>query len=388
MSKNPSNEGLITEEGLRQLEEIKGIKLRIGMMQNNELVSEETLRKYVRGLGDINPLWQDKEYAKNTRYGELIAPPSWPYSVIGAGIMHGLPGVHSFHAGDDWEFYKPIYLGDRIRPEIIAQGYEEPKNTHFAARMIKQLQERRYYNQRDELVARAMRWNMRTERDSTRKTGKYAHIELPHPWKEEELERLEAEAVNEVIRGSEVRYWEDVKIGEELPQLVKGPHSFENEIAWHFGTVGFMASSGISLRLYRKHPEWAYRDPDSKALEPMASVHWVKYAANIAGLPYPYAVGMEINSWLIQFLTNWMGDEGWLKRCYAEYRGFLYISDAVWFKGKVTDKKIDENGEHCVEIETSGLNQRGNNIIPGKATVSLPSREAKTFPVEIRLPKN
>ena len=119
----------------------------------------------------------------------------------------------------------------------------------------------------------------------------------------------------------------------------------------------------------------------------MASVHWFKYPANKAGLPYPYAVGMQINSWFIQFLTNWIGDEGWLKRCYAEYRGFLYISEAVWFKGQVTDKRIDENGEYCVDIETSGTNQRGNNIIPGKASVILPSRDAKTWPVKIRLPE-
>jgi len=385
VSKESSKEGLITEEGLRKLRKMKGTKLRIGMMQNNELVCEETLRKFVRGLGDINPLWQDKEYAKNTRYGTLVVPPSWLYSVFGAGIMHGLPGIHSFHAGDDWEFYKPVLLDDRIRPEAIAQGYEEVKTTHFAARMIKQLQERRYYNQRHELVAKALRWNMRTERGSTRETGKYKDIQLPHPWTDEELERIEDEALVEQIRGSQVQYWEDVNVGEELPQLVKGPHSFENELAWHAGTVGFMASSGIALRLYRKHPAWAYRDPDSKALEPIASVHWNKTAANNAGLPYPYAVGIEVNAWLIHLLTDWIGDEGWLKRCYAEYRGFFYLSDVVWFKGKVMDKYIDENGEYCVNIETSGFNQRGQNIIPGKATVILPSRDAGTWPVEKRL---
>jgi acyl dehydratase len=135
--KASAEEGLITEEGLRELREMKGTKLRIGMMQNNELICEETLRKFVRGLGDINPLWQDKEYAKETRYGTLVAPPSWLYSVFGAGIMHGLPGVHSFHAGDDWEFYKPLLLGDRIRPEAIAQGYEEMQGSRFAGRMVK-----------------------------------------------------------------------------------------------------------------------------------------------------------------------------------------------------------------------------------------------------------
>ncbi len=201
MAENELNYGRITEEGLKKLRDMKGTKLRIGMMKNNELLCKETLTKYVRGLGDPNPLWQDAEYAAKSCYGTLVAPPSFLYSSFGAGIMHGLRGVHSFHAGDDWEFYKPILLGDTIRPEAIAMGYEE-KSTRFANRMIKQLQERRYYNQRDELVAKAMRWNMRTERKSAQKTGKYKDIPLPHPWTEDELKEIEKEAISEQIRGA------------------------------------------------------------------------------------------------------------------------------------------------------------------------------------------
>ncbi len=386
MSDKDINYGKITEEGLKKLEDMKGVSLRLGMMKNNELACKELIRKYVRGLGDPNPLYNDPEYAAKTAYGKLVAPPSYLYSSFGAGIMHGLRGVHSFHAGDDWEFFKPVLEGDVIRPEAIAMGYEE-KSTKFANRMIKQLQERRYYNQNDELVAKAMRWNMRTERKSAQKTGLYKNIELPHPWTEEELVEIEKEAISEQIRGSEPRYWEDVEVGEALHPLLKGPHSFENEIAWHAGATGFMASSGIALRLYHEHPAWAYRDPDSKALEPMASVHWFKHAANMAGLPYPYAVGMQINAWLIQFFTGWGGDDAWLKRCYAEYRSFLYMSDIVRFTGKVTKKYIDDNGEYCVDIDTENLNQRGQSVINSHATVILPSREAKTNPVALRVPK-
>ena len=62
------------------------------------------------------------------------------------------------------------------------------------------------------------------------------------------------------------------------------------------------------------------------------------------------------------------------------------MSDIVRFTGKVTKKYKDDNGEYCVDIETSNLNQRGENVISSHATVILPSREAKTSPVAIRLP--
>jgi hypothetical protein len=81
-----------------------------------------------------------------------------------------------------------------------------------------------------------------------------------------------------------------------------------------------------------------------------------------------------------------MGDEGWLKRCYAEYRRFVYHSDVVWLKGKVTRKYVDEDGEYCVDVETHGINQREEDTMPGQAAVALPCREAGAWPVEKRLP--
>ena len=67
---------------------------------------------------------------------------------------------------------------------------------------------------------------------------------------------------------------------------------------------------------------------------------------------------------------------------------FYYISDAIRFKGKVVHKAVDDNSEHCVDIEVVRISQRDENIIIGKSTVILPSREAGTWPVEKRLSRN
>jgi hypothetical protein len=79
-----------------------------------------------------------------------------------------------------------------------------------------------------------------------------------------------------------------------------------------------------------------------------------------------------------------MGDDGWLKRCRAEYRRFFFLSEALWISGTVKNKYLDEDGEACVDIETSAINQRGEEIMPGDATVVLPSQEKKTRPLEGR----
>jgi acyl dehydratase len=390
MSKEVLEQGRITEEGLDELRKMVGTELRINVMRiGNELACKETIKRFVDGVGDSNPLYQDEAYAAATPYRGLVAPPSWLYSVIGPGVQHGLPGVHSFHAGDDWEFFFPVRLGDRIKGKAVAMGYEEITGSTFAKRMIKQKQDRLYYNQRGELVAKARRWNLRSERSSIKEKGRYSNVALPHPWTEAELKKTEEEILTEKIRGSETRYWEDVVIGEELPPVVKGPIGLTDEIAWTAGFApGWLKANEAALKIYQRHPSWGFRDPDTYAMEPIAAVHWNREAARSAGLPAPYDLGAQRQSWVIQLLTNWMGDRGWLKRCYCEYRAFVFLSDVVWIRGKVTGKSVDEGGELCVEIETSGFNQRGENTIPGRAVVLLPSRERPDGPVEKRTQNN
>jgi len=192
----------------------------------------------------------------------------------------------------------------------------------------------------------------------------------------------------EEVRGPKVRYWEDVNVGDELKPVVKGPVGLTDIIAYCVGAAPVqLAAHGSQLRQYKKHPAWAFRDPVTHAWEPVYGVHYSVPAAKAVGARYAYDVGVQRHCWVVNLLTNWMGDEGWLKDCYAEYRQFVYLSDAAWLKGKVTRKYVDEDGEYCVEIETHGINQRSDDTIPGRAVVCLPSKENNYWPLERRLRK-
>ncbi|MDO8673459.1 MAG: MaoC family dehydratase N-terminal domain-containing protein, partial [Dehalococcoidia bacterium] len=286
----------------------------------------------------------------------------------------GLPGVHGFHGGNDWEFYKPVRENDEITPELVFTGFRE-KRSYFAGRSVMEYQEASYQNQRGELVAKASTWIVRAERQAARETGKYHQIELPHPWKEEELTAIEDQVLAEEIRGSTPRYWEDIEVGDPLGPVIKGPLGLTDMIAYCVGAAPIQVMAHhASLQLYRKHPAWAFRDPDTYALEPVYSVHYLKTAANAAGLPYPYDVGVQRHSWLINMLTNWMGDDGWIKKNHGEYRRFVYLSDCVWLTGRVTKKYVDADGEYVVDVRTESMNQRGEDVMPGWSTICLPSK--------------
>lgn len=366
-------DGSISDEALRDFERRVGLQLRIGNIFN-ESASKDAIRKFADGIGDGNPLWRDAEYAGRTPYKGIIAPPSWLNSIFPTWVLQGLKGVHAIHISTQWEFFRPIFLNDSIRPECYFIGFEV-KNNSFAGRSVIERQEARYYNQAGELVALAHPVGIRSERSISREIKKYMDINLPHPWTEEELQKIEDQIIKEEVRGAIPRYWEDVELGEDLPPVVKGPLGLTDIIAFCIGAAPVQIKAhGLALREYLNHPAWCFRDPQTFALEPVYGVHYNKAAANACGLPYPYDVGVQRNCWLIQLITNWIGDHGWLKRNYAEYRKFVYLSDVVWITGKVIKKYIDDDGEHCVDIKTSATNQRGEEVMPGDSTVVLPRK--------------
>jgi acyl dehydratase len=123
-------EGVITPELIEEMKSKKGLRLRVDNALFNEYATRDNIRKFVDGIGDTNPLYRDEEYAKGTRYGSLIAPPSFVFSVL-AGVQFGWRGLAGYHSSSDMEFYKPIKAGQKVIPEEIYVGFEGPKQSGF-----------------------------------------------------------------------------------------------------------------------------------------------------------------------------------------------------------------------------------------------------------------
>jgi len=382
-------EGIFTEELIAEMRAKTGIILRIDQGINNEEATRMAILKFADGIGDPNPLWRNEEYAKKTRFGTIIAPPSWVFSVF-AGINFGWKGLGGFHSSTDAEFYKPIYRNDKITPQCQFNGFDGPKPSSFAEKVIVNKKENTYRNQNGELVAKVNWFVTRMERLKARQKGRDSAMKLPYQWSEVELKKIEADILAEEPRGATIRYWEDVQVGEKLNHITKGPLGMTDEIAFLIGggaPIARLAAHGVMLRSYQTHPAWAYRDSDTGALEPIFSVHYNKAAAFAqGGLPLQYDIGFQRHTWQMHLLTNWMGDDGWLKRTHVEFRKFVYFSDVVRLEGTVTKKYMDDNGEPCVDIDTTAINQRDEMVMPGNGTVILPSREKKSFPIDKRQP--
>ena len=79
----------------------------------------------------------------------------------------------------------------------------------------------------------------------------------------------------EEIRGAEPRYWEDVKEGQELPHVVKGPLRVTDNIAWKigWGFMPFVYAHKVAVDLYKKHPH-AFILNESGIPDVPERVHW------------------------------------------------------------------------------------------------------------------
>ena len=149
-------EGFITNEALEEWKERIGVKLRIGNIFN-QYVSKEAIRNYANGIGDVNPLWQDEEYAGKSRYGGTIAPPNFivtvGYGQFWRQIVELLPDKGILHGGTELEFYQPVRAGDKITVIAKVADIREWRGGR-SGRMVFVTFDIAYRNQRQELVAR------------------------------------------------------------------------------------------------------------------------------------------------------------------------------------------------------------------------------------------
>ena len=367
-------EGKITDEAIAAAKDMIGLQLRPEGPYLQDATSD-TLRNWCNGIGDLNPLYREPGYGAASRYGTQLGHPMFPMALGWIGRTRwGLPGVHGFYAGNDWEIFRHIRPGDRVNAIERVIGIEE-KESKFSGRLVLQYVEATYFNQHGEMLSRALGTCTRHERKAARDAGKYKDIKT-YEYSQEEYEELDACIMTEPqkIRGSKVRYWEDVTEGETLDTIVRGPLSLMD-------TMGFLVGSGrghthgVVFQAAMKHPGHFFRNPEAGGgIEYTGIGHHRESTAKEVGVPGVYDYGPQRSSWMASLVTNWMGDAGFLKRVRTEMRRFNTMGDSTWCKGKVSKKYI-KDGHALVDIEIWGENQRGELTTPGVATVALQSRD-------------
>ena len=118
-------------------------------------VEKGAIIRFAEAIGNQNPLYRDEGAARKSRYGGIIAPPTFLRS-LEAGrpkVRLDIPYPDMLDGGSDWEYFgPPVRPGDRITvTNRIVELYE--KNGRLG-RMLFKVVETSYVDQAGVLVAR------------------------------------------------------------------------------------------------------------------------------------------------------------------------------------------------------------------------------------------
>ena len=137
---------------------------------------------------------------------------------------------------------------------------------------------------------------------------------------------------------------------------------------WQVGILKL--SNGAGLLVVRGIGEVAPPN-ENNVPEPPVRVHWDNAFARKVGVPAAYDFGPERICWMSHMLTDWQGDDGFLRRLRIEVRRHNCVGDIVWCRGKVVDKRIVD-GQAVVDCEVWAENQTGELSVKGIAEIELP----------------
>ena len=124
----------------------------------------------------------------------------------------------------------------------------------------------------------------------------------------------EEELAGKRRRGKEPRYWEDVAVGDTLPTMVNGPYDISDAVAY-IGNTGYMSAYAVKWGRVKNDAARMPRDPETGEVHHI--IDWRlsdAVAQATGGSPYAQAFGLGLECSLGHSITNWMGDDGFLKR--------------------------------------------------------------------------
>ncbi|MFE5027500.1 MaoC family dehydratase N-terminal domain-containing protein [Streptomyces sp. NPDC056656] len=385
--------GLLTDEAVERARRRTGVPKR-RLAPHNLEVTADGIRHFAHGYGDGNPLWCDLAHGPSTRWGTTIAPPNFCYTMgenaieqtaDAKALLRGDPlaGLGAYQAAMEFEYYRPLRLGDRCA-SVRAQVGVEVKESSFGGRAAHVTDGLLFANGDGAVVAVQRGTWIHTERHRSKERARSRPPVSFSPYTADELAAIDAAYDAETRRGAEPRYFEDVRIGDEIQPRVKGPLTVTDVVVWHLGWGMQLTPPGafaLARSVRRKAP--ALYPPNARNIpDTVQRLHWEPERARELGIPMSYDYGGMRETWLTHALTDWMGDDAWLFRLRCEHRRFNYIGDTTWVHGTVVDK-LQVEGRNEVHLDLSCRNQRGEVTTPGTAVVLLPTRDT---PVELPQP--
>jgi acyl dehydratase len=361
--------------------------------------SATDIRRWVQAMDYPNPVHWDEQFARDSRFGGIVAPQSF---TVAMDYGHGchptcvgkIPGSHLIFGGEEWWFYgSRIRPGDRLVQERTFDGYDV-SDTKFAGPTVFSRGDTVHRNQHGALVAKERATAIRYLVEEAKKRGMYDKEQRPPKrWTQDELDEVAAVRLAWIKSnrdGVSPRYSE-VNVGDTLPRRVIGPHS--------------LVTFALERRAHRENiwgtwrwnvPEGAYDpatedvgfadnmsyDYEARKIDPRmgdglfhgpSSGHINADKGDQIGMGGAYGYGASMNAWFVDYVSYWAGHEGFIWHSKSQFRSPAFEGDITYLDGEVVDKiEASPYGGSVVQVKVKQTTQDGDVILSGTAEVELP----------------
>ncbi|KCZ96587.1 hypothetical protein HPO_19143 [Hyphomonas polymorpha PS728] len=261
-------------------------------------------------------------------------------------------------------------VGETISARTCLNDAEIVENSRFGARFVNQVERTEFLSSdTGEIVAENFMTIRRFERSEVTKKSKYSERILAS-YTREESEKISEAYGNERPRGSVPRPVSSVRVDEAMGAMLKGPLSVSNIIAYLAGAgTSFIFANREHYRFLSDNPTAALLHPDNGILESVEAPHWdSELAKAFSGLPAGYDLGAQRVCWFSHYVTDWMGDSGFLKDLQVKLLKPNLLGDLTTMNGKVA--AIDRVAKQ-VKLEMTATNQLSEVTAIATAIVDL-----------------
>jgi hypothetical protein len=377
-----------------------------GQQEGKTPVTEAEILKYNSTWDPYNPLFNNKEYAKKAGYPGIPAFPCFqtPRGNAPSAIpMDFADKWYYANDGSDVKVWTHVFAGDLFTSQPEKSEFTELTVPGSDLRMFILGASAKMFNAKGEQIG----WGYGNTREAYRKiidgspkpsftenmTEWCEYFPAAHYTTDEEYEYIKELWAKEKIRGSEKLYWDDVKVGDEPTWTCTGPVSYMDLNNWH-------GSSGTNLRGSKENPKNMFRDRYGIYMNIAAIHHGSRNITNSRAVFYNHTAALH----MARMVTNYIGDAGLVTRvCWRfkqlfkemqleKFQGGDILDKVPYMKGKmctvhpsegdtiiakgyVTDKYINDRGEHTIDI-SAWAETLDDRIIEAVAfSAKLPTRK-------------
>jgi len=362
--------------------------------------SPTDIRRWVMAMDYPNPIHWDEGFARQSRFGGIVAPQSF---AVCMDFAHGvqpacvgrIPGSHLIFGGEEWWFYGTrIRPGDHLSQQRRFDGYKI-SDTKFAGPTMFSRGDTIHTNQHGTLIAKERAIAIRYLAAEAERRGMFEHQLAPvRRWTREEVKQIEKVRFEWLLsnRLGISPHFEELKVGARLQRRVLGPHSiasftteyrafmFDAWGSWHWvipegvedpwtsqdaGWIDEFTCDYEEAKIDPRRRDGLYAGPSRGHIDPQR--------AGQVGMARAYGYGATMGAWVLDYLAFWAGHEGFIWHSKAQFRGPAFEGDITYVDGEIIDKQLETpQGVPLVTIKVTLTNQDGSVLVEGKAEVEVP----------------